>query len=483
MAAPAFLKAAVEKNGFICETGDFPMECLHHVFDKNYNDYLDWIRIFPSEFNFLNCTHWQLQKLEDSLCLFVDLIAKKNPKFLGLSIFSTWQQRYAYLICNRLKQLKLDVKIIIGGMGCAAPPIPLIDLTHLSFFDKKNSFASLMLQKNLVDYAVINDGEVELVNILHNQLTYKNTNISNEVTFDHTFLPNYDDYNLDHYMFLNNEKSLTIQGSKGCVRQCVFCSEHGNYSKYYFKQGKDIANEIIEMSQKYNIFKFHFSDSLTNGSLPVFREWVRTLAEYNIKNPEKAIRWYGNYICRKNNNTTDEEYLLMKQSGAHGLAIGAESGSDSVLAEIKKQSTVGDLLYELEKFRQFGIDCTLLMMVGFYNETWEDFLATLALLKKIQKYVVTGTVTSVRGGYTLIIPDWTNYNVDEFVIDPINSFNWLYKKNKELTLKERIRRRIIFQEFCDQLKIPVSYANEDLSTLENIMNETANFRELTDAHN
>ena len=483
MAAPAFLKAAVEKNGFTCETVDFPMRCLHDLFGKNYTEYLEWIKIFPNEFNFSDCNQWQLSKLDESLDLFVKLVLQKRPKFLGLSIFSYWQQRYSFLVCEKLKKLKLDVKIVIGGMGCGAIPESLIGMVHLNFFEKENTFASFMLKKNLVDYAIINDGEIELVNILKNQTTYDNLEISNEVDFDHVFYPNYDDYKLDDYFFLNNEKCLLVQGSKGFVRQCVFCSEHNNYSRYYFKKGNDIANEIIEMSLKYNIFKFQFSDSLVNGSLSVFREWVKILAEYNLRHPDKAIKWHGNYICRKNNDPSDEEYLLIKQSGAHGLTIGAESGSNRVLDDMKKQSTVEDLLYEIGKFDQFGIDCTLLLMVGFYSETWDDFVLTLELLKKLQKYIFSRTVTSVRAGYTMIIIDWKNYDKNDFIIDPDNNFAWLYKKNADLTIQERIRRRIILQEFCDQLRIPVAYANEDLLTLENIMNHKADFKRLASAHN
>lgn len=482
MAASALLKSAVEQHGFSCETVDFSMLCFQEIFNKDYSQYLDWIKIFPGEFNFTNCNQWQQQQLEESLSLFVDLINKKNPKLLGISVFSYWQQRFTYLACKRLKALRPDIKIVIGGMGCSAAASNLNGVTHLTFFDKKSSFANFMLSKKLTEFAVINDGELELVNLLQNQASYQNIAISNESSFEHAVTPNYDNYELDQYLFLNNEKFLMIQGSKGCVRQCVFCSEHSNYSRYYFKNGNNIADEIIELSQKYNVFKFYFTDSLVNGSLPVFKEWVKKLAEYNIANPNKAIKWHGNYICRKNNSISDQEYLLIKQSGAHGLTIGAESGSNRVLTEMNKQSTVEDLLYELEKFKQYNIDCTLLMMVGFYNETWDDFLKTLTLLKNIQKYVLARTVTSIRAGYTLTISDWSLYNQDDFVVDTTNKFNWLYKKNPSLTLNERIKRRIVLQEFCDELGIPVSYANEDLTILENIANEKANFREIESAH-
>lgn len=468
--APAILKSALTANGFSCQTIDFSLHCYNKVFEKDYNTYLEWGNTLVSEYDYTKITLEHQRFTDRVIDEYINLINSVRPKFLALSIFSYWQQRLGYFICQRIRELKLDVKIIIGGMGVSGIPQGIENIAKLSYFDLKNSYGMFLKQQKLVDYVIVNDGELDIVKVLQNAESYQSTFNHNEVSYDNTFYPDYDDYALDEYHYINNEKSLLVAGSKGCVRQCIFCSEHSNYSTYYFKSGTNLADEIIYLSQKYSIYKFHLTDSLVNGSLPAFKKFISRLADYNETNPEKKIKWHGNYICRANNNMSDADFKILKLSGAIGLTIGAESGSNRVLEEMKKQTTAEDLLYEISKFEQHGINCTLLFMVGFYNETWDDFLMTLSLVKKLQPYFYTGTINNLRFGYTLAIRDYQKLNYDDFTINQTNCYDWVYHKNPDLTLTERIRRRIIIQEFCDQLRIPIGYAREDLLMLDSIYN-------------
>jgi radical SAM superfamily enzyme YgiQ (UPF0313 family) len=478
--APALLKAAVESNGFTCLTIDFSLDILKKVFNNDYHNFLEWNKILTDHHEFRKATPHQLELLDSSTDVFVNLIIKHAPRYVGLSVFSTWQQRYAYFLCKKIKEKNIHTKIIIGGMGCNVPPTALVGIEHLDYFDQKNNYANFILKKKLSDYAVLNDGETELVNILaKNQLA---PSVSHEVPFNYEFYPNYDNYALEDYFYFNNEKKLLVQGSKGCVRKCVFCSEHDNYTKFYFKSGEAIAQELIALSKKYKIYKFQFTDSLVNGSLSEFKKFFQTLAEYNQLNQPNQIKWHGNYICRSKNSMSDADYKMLKLSGAHGLTIGAESGSNRVLTEMKKQSTAEDLIYEISKFEEFDIDCTLLFLIGFYNETWDDFLLTLKLLKKLQKYFFTGTISAIRCGYTLSISNWKHIDSTKFKY--INNYNWIYLENPSLTLTERIRRRIIIQEFCDSLNILISYSREDLIILDSLYtNNLDHVKELDYGHN
>jgi hypothetical protein len=480
--APALLKAAVESNGFTCQTVDFSLECFEQVFSKNYNAFNDWGKIFPDYFDWEKVTETQTALVNQATDLFLDLIAELSPEYVGISIFSIWHQRFAYFLCKKIKDSKSNVKIILGGMGCDTTPTGLTSVVALTSFDKMSSYAKFMLKSNLADFVVLNDGEIELVNILRDGKSH--STIPNEVSFNHTYYPNFDDYKLDNYFFFNNEKKLLIQGSKGCVRECVFCGEHDNYSKFFFKSGVDIAEEMISLSKKYNIYKFHFTDSLVNGSLKEFKQFTKKLAEYNQTHADKKIKWHGNYICRSKNTLTDDDFNLIKLSGAHGLTIGAESGSNRVLEEMKKQSTVEDLEYEISKFEKFNIDCNLLFLSGFYNETWNDFLETLQLFKRLHRYFYTGTISTIRCGYTLSITNWKHIDSRNFKYDPHNAYNWIYLPNPALTLNERVRRRVITQEFCDQLGIPIAFSREDLLVLDAIYNNNlTDIGKLNHGHN
>jgi len=484
-AAPAILKSAVRSKGFTCQFLDLSLYSYKNVFNKNYRQYQDWCQIFPATYDLTQASSTHLDLLYQAVEMCVNQVAEISPKVVGLSVFSEWQHRFSFLLCQHIRSVSPDIKIIMGGGGGSIAARGLEYFSRISYFEKNTNYIDFMMSRRLIDFGVINDGEEELVTILQNLESYESHLTPREVDFKARLLPDYDDYCLEDYFYINDQKKLLIRGSKGCVRQCIFCNEHRTYSKFLHNEGQKIVEEMIELSNRYGIRKFQFTDSLVNGPLQSFREMIAGLAEYNTNNPEKALVWNGNYICRSNNNMSDYDYANLQRSGAHGLTIGAESGSDRVLKEMKKNTTVSDLLYEIDKFKQFDISCYLLFMVGFYNETWEDFLATICLLKKIQPYVASGTVDSVRAGYGFLISDWSYYQKDDFEIDPTNQLNWTYKKNPDATFNERCRRRVIFQEVCDDLGIPVSYAHADLQILENMCNNRFNIKSLDSisAHN
>jgi hypothetical protein len=480
--APALLKAAVESNGFKCQTVDFSLECFEKIFDKNYLVFNEWCNTLPDHFDWKKITQEQLDLLDRATDLFITLLQKFNPKYVGISVFSNWQQRFAFFLCQKIKKSNLDINVILGGMGCDTKPTGLHSVANLTSFDHMQSYADFMKKSGLAEFVVLNDGEAELVSVLRGKPSIPA--VPNEVPFNYEYYPDYDNYEFGQYFFINQEKKLLVQGSKGCVRQCVFCNEHDNYSKFYYKSGTDIAEEIIYLSKKYGIYKFQFTDSLVNGSLIEFKKFTTKLAEYNSNNTDKKITWHGNYICRSKNTLTDEDFSTMKLSGAHGLTIGAESGSNRVLQEMNKRTTVEDLEYEISKFEQFGIDCYLLFLIGFYNETWDDFMQTLKLLKRLHRYFYTGTIASIRCGSTLMIKDWKQINSEHFATDQDNAYNWVYLSNPNLTLTERVRRRIIIQEFCDQMSIPVSYSQLDLLIVDGIYNNDLDaIGQFDNAHN
>lgn len=468
--APALLKSAVETQGFRCETLDFSLHVYNKIFQKNYQEYLNWIDIFGESRDWSKISVAQLENTQRAIDEFVDLVISKQPRFVGLSIFSWWQQKFAFLLCQQLRQRCPQSKIILGGAGVSVTPFHLNGMIQLSTWDNSNSFGVFMKKAKLTDHVIYNDGETALVDVLRSN--DQDTDQKNEQQFDYDFIPNFDDYNLDDYLYLNNEKKILVQGSKGCIRKCEFCSEHLTHSRYYYKTGDKVAEELIALSQRYQVYNFQFTDSLVNGNLKEFKKFITRLADYNLSNKDIAIKWVGTYICRSKNNFTDEDFKLIKQSGAHGITIGAETGSNRVLKAMGKNTTVEDLEWEIAQFQKHDIDCMLLMMIGFYTETWDDFLATLHMLKRLQKYFVTGTISHVRLGTTLLVspisPIWQAINRDDFVLDVQRPFNWIYKPNPELDRKERIRRRIIAQEFCDSLGIPVAFSREDLLTVENL---------------
>ena len=149
----------------------------------------------------------------------------------------------------------------------------------------------------------------------------------------------------------------------------------------------------------------------------------------------------------------------MAESGAEGLTIGAESGSNHVLEMMNKKTTVEALFSELEQFRQHGLTCVLLTFVGHWSETVEDFIEHCRMFVNLVPYARSGTISSITIGTPAAILDGTPgmRDVNKFKIhldDKIGNYLWISELNPENNYRERIYRRLTVSRLVSKLKIP-----------------------------
>jgi hypothetical protein len=448
-AAPALLRACLEQHGYSANTVDFSLLLYTELCNSDYNVYDCVNRQFESY------TVW---KNDPKITAWLDLCIKEisllSPKFLAISVFSYFQHRATVLLCEAVRQSFPTIKIILGGYGL--PESYLITFKNfrsVSAADKLSKFSDYMQRHHLVDHLIIGEGEQQIVNVLSgNQLC------QDPVKLNDLPVSNFDNYKLTHYLW-HSEPVLTITGSKGCVRSCTFCNVPVKFGRYRQKTGAKVASEMIELSCRYDIYKFEFTDSLVNGSQKDFLEFVKTLAQYN-QTAKRPITWYGQYICRPQSQVPQGIYQLMKQSGAVHLIIGAESGSNAVLQSMNKKITAEDVFNELDQFERHGLQAQLLMLVGFYSEDAEKFLENLKFIVRCHRYLAAGVISRVSVGLPLIIEPngYLHIHASELgiIVDESNNNNWKVACNPDNTWLERIRRKVIMQSLLRLMKVSMT---------------------------
>ena len=260
-----------------------------------------------------------------------------------------------------------------------------------------------------------------------------------------------------------------ITGSRGCVRKCTFCDIHKHWKKFVFRSGQSIANEMLYQSRKYKKYKFHFTDSLINGSMKAYRDFISIMAKHNEKATNK-ISWRGQFIVRGKSSMNANDWELTKLSGAENLAIGVESGSESVRNHMKKQFTNKDLDEFMYFLNLHSIKSTFLIIIGYPTETWEDFLQTLTMFKRYRKY--NKVIANISLGSTLgILPGTPLAEKHKNDIKMNNGENfWIYSKNPTLDFRERIKRRIIAEEECKKMGFIVDDENSNFKLLQYLWN-------------
>lgn len=476
--APAILKGVVVDQGFSARTVDFGCSLLNQCDrDINYFTKTQSYFISPIEIN------PEIEKFYNNC---IDYLKQNPSRYIALSVFSIYTHRATIELCKKLKDQNIQSKIVIGGRGCKHSVFSSIESKlSLTSKDKLISFGELMKSKKLVDEYIIGDGEDAILEILENGSPTKAGENYISESFKYP-IPNYDDYKFDDYIFPDGKIVLPITGSKGCVRDCDFCDVKSQFGKYRYRTGKDIANELISISNKFGVRKFQFTDSLVNGGLKPFIELLTLIKEYNFSNPDKKIKWSGQYICRPSSQIPAGIYKLMSDSGAEGLTIGAESGSNSVLKSIGKKTTVEALFEELEQFRKFDITCYILTFVGHWDETWDDFIDTCKMIINLVPYVRAGTISGVSVGTVAMMlhgtPAFDNKDNRGIILSEFDKISiWYNKNNQDNTFKERIYRRLIIYELCKRLKIPAGEDYEVFTHLKNILDN--NFENINGFYN
>jgi radical SAM superfamily enzyme YgiQ (UPF0313 family) len=416
-AAPALLKGSVEAAGFTCNTIDFSIRFYHEVADPRALE-----TYFATGLNVEE--HDRASALVETWTK--DLL-KLNPKFIGISVF-TYQNRVATrLFCEHIRRLS-NVKIILGGQG-------LSDGGILG----ASGFGKQMYDEQLTDFWIRSEGEISLVELLKNNISYPGINSDTFKQIDELDsipFPNYDDYELDLY----EKRTLPITGSRGCVRACSFCDIHDHWD-YRYRSGQNMADEVIYLNNKYNVSEFNFSDSLINGNLKEFKKFTKIIAEYN-KNSANPVAWTSQFIIRPSSQVDEQYWQDIADSGGKRLAIGVETGSDTVRLHMNKKFNNADLDYTMDMLDKYKITCIFLMIIGYPTETNKDFQDTLDMFTRYKKYIPI--IVNVAIGSTLGILPGTPlyYRAKEFNIEvDKHENNWVALDNPELTLENRIERR------------------------------------------
>ena len=427
-AAPAILKSYVIDAGYTCKTFDFNI-----LFKKtNISNFSNLENYFIQGFN-----PELIEQAENLIEGWVKEIIKYKPKFIGISVFTYQNRNATEIFCKFLKKYS-DSKIILGGQGISDGGI-----------EGKKVWVNSLYNRGLIDYWIVSEGEKAIVELLSGNTDYTGINGDNflqNIDLDNALMPNYDDYNL-----LSYRNRLPITGSRGCVRQCTFCDIHEHW-KYVYRSGKSIADEIIYLSQKHNIQTFSFTDSLVNGSIKEFKKFIKIIADYNLT-ADKPIQWTGQYIVRRDTNNDLEYWKLLKDSGASWLAIGVETGSDTVRLHMKKKFTNADLDVTIQRLLEFNIACEILLIVGYPTETEKDFQDTLEMFNRYLPF--KSIIQNIAAGSSLgVLPNTFLYNKSDLlnlILDEKNENNWLNKDNPTLTLRERLNRIKILTEHCKNL--------------------------------
>jgi len=183
---------------------------------------------------------------------------------------------------------------------------------------------------------------------------------------------------------------VSIVTSRGCPYGCVFCDNNtfGRKTRY-FSPGR-VVDEIERAISELGAREIAFLDD----TFPANRKRILGILELL---DERGLRFP--WTCMANVNDLDEELLAkMRRSGCWQIAIGIESGDNSVLKTIKKGITVERVERVVRSAHALGIQMKGFFILGLPGETRESVNRTIALATRLPLTDITCTIaTPIKG--------------------------------------------------------------------------------------
>lgn len=301
----------------------------------------------------------------------------RTSKFnaVGITGMITEYQHIKYL-SNVLKELRPDAPIILGGSGGTSVP-------------------ELMLKRTQVDFIVISEGIETLIELADaiergkdfkdiRGLYYKGKDGKIHISLprapikdvDKIPLPARSEFDFEKYIqpsnlriFNSKARTTNVIGSYGCPYRCTYC--YHQLFGYDFR-GRSPANLIAELRMLYDDYKI-------NGILFNDDEFVMDKGRVHeicneMKKEKLDILWGQNGRV----NLMDNELLSnMYSAGCRVSCYGIESGSQTILNEIKKGVRVEQAKEAVLKTWESGMLPHGYLIIGSFSETPETVKETV----------------------------------------------------------------------------------------------------------
>lgn len=327
-------------------------------------------------------------------------LKEKKPRIIGVSCLCT-EIVYVKCMCQKIKELLPDSKIIVGG----AHP---------------TNYPHLFTKEKYIDFVVIGEGEITFYELCKLLLKSKNPtkkellrvkgiawkdNFSKPRSFienlDELPTPAYDKIDMKFYTKPTSWKIRPVFASvasiftaRGCPFRCRYCVASAVFGKKVRGRSPKLVVDEVELLLKKYLFDaiYFFDDTFTLN-----KKRVIGICNEIIKRKLRFV-----WGCQTRVHLVSEDLLkVMKEAGCIQLDFGIESCSQKLLNLIQKDITYENIVKALRLCKKVGIRSFVNLMTNLPTETEEDLQMTIDCMKKEKPNVMIWNVTIPYPGTNL----------------------------------------------------------------------------------
>ena len=371
----------------------------------------------------------------------IDTILAYQPNILCVSLTMSPTLSFALEVMERVKAADQGIKTIVGGLHAT--------------FDYSN-----LIQKPMVDYIILNEGEKALPRLLQCIETSQDINAPGTVYRKSGKVVKTEGCNLtgdlDELHFparellpkSNHYKRRQVLSSRGCIYKCIyFAATAMNLFRWRKRSPLNVFEEVKELTETHGS-KFYFADD----NLTVDNQRVNEICNLFLKN-NLDVRW--SCLSRIENLRNKEMLETMKAAGCYEIFLGVESGSQQVLQKMKRKYNAENVIRVVEQCNEVGINTTLSFIIGIPFETEADINATLDLARRVPTYNIAFHI------FTPYLGTEAFNHPEEFGIQLLNTNSAEYDKNSYPVIHTRhLTSEQIFDYYCEGFGVSYQKARQ-----------------------
>jgi radical SAM superfamily enzyme YgiQ (UPF0313 family) len=177
---------------------------------------------------------------------------------------------------------------------------------------------------------------------------------------------------------VNRGRTMPLLATRGCPYECTFCSSPRMWTTAWkAREPRDVVDEMKDYAERYGATNFDFYDLTT----AIRKDWMAALARELIASGLK-ITWQLPSGTRS--EAIDGELArLLYASGCRNFCYAPESGSEEILALIKKKVKPERMLTSIRGCSREGLSVKANIVAGFPGETWRHLRESLVFIARM----------------------------------------------------------------------------------------------------
>ena len=286
-----------------------------------------------------------------------------------------------------------DARAMTGMVKKSAPGVPVVwGGWHPSIFPEQ------CLREGGADYCVRGQGELTFLELLEALEAGRTPDDIAGVSFlrngsyaeapDRKFadinrFPPYD-YGLlpvETYFGLKGRRQLDFYSSQGCPYRCAFCADPYVYNRRWSGlKGTRMLTDVFAAVRTYQVDDVNFQDENFFANRNRVIEFCRGARESGL-----TFTWSATSRADQIAPLDDSILEEARHAGLRRVVIGAESGSQTTLDFMKKDTLAEETLISASNLARNRIGATFNFIVGFPGDSFDETRKTLETIKEIKR--------------------------------------------------------------------------------------------------